>query len=174
MATAAITRPGRAYSRKATHEARVFWLCVAPWVIGFILFTLGPMIYSLYISFTEWGMLRPPEWVGMRVAPSEAGLHVVAAVGTPPERPAVPQQGRKPGRWQVREPMVTPRRERLAKTMAGKAMPKGMMAAGAGWQAPARGPCPRRCSGAGRSARAARGGSREAASGSLRLSLDQK
>ncbi len=63
MATT-LTAP-RNYSRKASHEARVFWLCVAPWVIGFILFTLGPMLYSLYISFTEWGMLRPPEWVGL-------------------------------------------------------------------------------------------------------------
>ncbi|MCE7985072.1 MAG: sugar ABC transporter permease [Caldilinea sp. CFX5] len=65
MATAAITRPGRTVSRKASHEARVFWLCVAPWVIGFILFTLGPMLYSLYISFTKWGMLQPPQWIGL-------------------------------------------------------------------------------------------------------------
>ena len=45
-------------------ETLIFYLCVAPWVIGFITFTLGPMIYSAYISFTEWGMLQPPEWIG--------------------------------------------------------------------------------------------------------------
>ena len=52
-------------SRKARHDTWVFYLCVAPWVIGFIAFTLGPMLYSLYISFTEWGMLKPPVWVGI-------------------------------------------------------------------------------------------------------------
>lgn len=50
----------------ARREAILFWVCVAPWVIGFILFTLGPMLYSLYISFTDWNILTPPEWVGFQ------------------------------------------------------------------------------------------------------------
>ena len=50
----------------ARREAILFWLCVAPWVIGFILFTLGPMLYSLYISFTDWNVLSPPTWVGLQ------------------------------------------------------------------------------------------------------------
>jgi multiple sugar transport system permease protein len=49
----------------AQREAILFWVCVAPWVIGFILFTLGPMLYSLYISFTRWNVLTPPVWVGL-------------------------------------------------------------------------------------------------------------
>lgn len=39
-------------------------MCDGSWVIGFA-FTLGPMLYSLYISFTEWGMLKPPVSVGI-------------------------------------------------------------------------------------------------------------
>jgi len=65
MTTAVLPKPPARRSRKARHDTLVFYLCVAPWVIGFIAFTLGPMLYSLYISFTEWGMLKPPVWVGM-------------------------------------------------------------------------------------------------------------
>lgn len=35
-----------------------------PWLIGFFVITLGPMLYSLYLSFTDFSMLAPPDWVG--------------------------------------------------------------------------------------------------------------
>jgi multiple sugar transport system permease protein len=38
---------------------------VAPWVIGFLVFTLGPMIASLYFSFTSFSTVQPPEWIGL-------------------------------------------------------------------------------------------------------------
>ena len=53
-------------SSLARREAILFWVCVAPWVIGFILFTLGPMLYSLFISFTDWNILTAPKWVGLQ------------------------------------------------------------------------------------------------------------
>ena len=31
-----------------------FYIFIAPWLIGFVLLTLGPMIYSLYMSFCDW------------------------------------------------------------------------------------------------------------------------
>lgn len=31
-----------------------FYIFIAPWLIGFVLLTLGPMVYSLYMSFCEW------------------------------------------------------------------------------------------------------------------------
>jgi multiple sugar transport system permease protein len=65
MTTAVLPKSQARPSRKARHDTLIFYLCVAPWVIGFIAFTLGPMLYSLYISFTEWGMLKPPVWVGL-------------------------------------------------------------------------------------------------------------
>lgn len=46
-------------------EALVFYLLVAPWVIGFLVFTLGPILFSLYVSFTQWSMLSEPVWVGL-------------------------------------------------------------------------------------------------------------
>lgn len=46
-------------------EHRQGWLFVSPWVIGFGLLTAGPMLYSLYLSFTSASLLSPPEWVGL-------------------------------------------------------------------------------------------------------------
>jgi multiple sugar transport system permease protein len=40
-------------------------LYVAPWCIGFIWFTLGPFLFSLYLSFSEWELLGPIEFVGL-------------------------------------------------------------------------------------------------------------
>jgi multiple sugar transport system permease protein len=34
-------------------------------VLGFLVFALGPMIASLYLSFTDYQVLAPPEWVGL-------------------------------------------------------------------------------------------------------------
>lgn len=58
----AAKRRGR--STQATREARLFYLLVSPWVIGFILLTLGPMLISLYLSFTRWDVLTSPEFIG--------------------------------------------------------------------------------------------------------------
>jgi multiple sugar transport system permease protein len=42
------------------------YLFLTPWLIGFFVFTFYPMIYSLYLSFTEYNVLQPPKWVGWR------------------------------------------------------------------------------------------------------------
>jgi multiple sugar transport system permease protein len=37
-----------------------------PWLIGMAVLTLGPMLYSLYLSFTNYNPLRPTtSWIGM-------------------------------------------------------------------------------------------------------------
>ena len=40
------------------------WLFASPWIIGFILFTLGPMLASAIFAFTDYNLLQPPTWVG--------------------------------------------------------------------------------------------------------------
>lgn len=42
------------------------YLAISPWLIGFLVFTLGPMITSFYLSLTEWNMIKPPVWVGAK------------------------------------------------------------------------------------------------------------
>jgi len=46
----------------ARREAVTFYLAISPWLIGFLLFTLGPMLLSLYVSFTDWDLLTSPVW----------------------------------------------------------------------------------------------------------------
>lgn len=41
------------------------WLFASPWILGFVLWTLGPMIASLAIAFTEWDLVGAPRWVGL-------------------------------------------------------------------------------------------------------------
>lgn len=41
------------------------WLFVSPWLIGFFLFTLYPILASLYYSFCDYRVLTPPRWVGV-------------------------------------------------------------------------------------------------------------
>lgn len=41
-----------------------FFLFIAPWLIGFCAFILGPMIASFYLSFTSYDIVTPPRWVG--------------------------------------------------------------------------------------------------------------
>jgi multiple sugar transport system permease protein len=42
------------------------YLFLMPWLAGLFVFTLYPMIYSLYLSFTEYNILQPPKWVGIK------------------------------------------------------------------------------------------------------------
>lgn len=40
---------------------------LSPWVVSFLVFSLYPLVYSLYLSFTEYNPLTglPPQWVGL-------------------------------------------------------------------------------------------------------------
>ena len=46
-------------------EALQFYMAIAPWLMGFILFTAGPMLISLWTSFTDWDLLTDAKWVGL-------------------------------------------------------------------------------------------------------------
>jgi len=48
----------------AKREAAAGYLFVSPWLIVFVLLTLGPMIASLYFSFTQYNVVDPPKWIG--------------------------------------------------------------------------------------------------------------
>ena len=45
-------------------EARTAYSLISPWIIGFIIFTLGPMVASLYFSFTDYSITKSPNLVG--------------------------------------------------------------------------------------------------------------
>jgi multiple sugar transport system permease protein len=41
------------------------YLFLLPWFIGFLGLTIGPIISSLYLSFTDFDLLTQPDWVGL-------------------------------------------------------------------------------------------------------------
>jgi multiple sugar transport system permease protein len=41
------------------------YLFLSPWIIGILLLTLGPMLASLYLSFTDYDLFDSPRWVGL-------------------------------------------------------------------------------------------------------------
>lgn len=47
-------------------EAITGWLFVTPAMVGFLIFTAFSMVYSLYISFTNWNILSDPVFVGFQ------------------------------------------------------------------------------------------------------------
>ncbi|RZT28710.1 carbohydrate ABC transporter membrane protein 1 (CUT1 family) [Kribbella sp. VKM Ac-2569] len=52
-------------SKLRRREALWFYLFASPWIIGFVVFLLGPMIASIYISLTDWDSFTPPKFVGL-------------------------------------------------------------------------------------------------------------
>jgi multiple sugar transport system permease protein len=55
---------GSKRSKLVARETRAFYLFLSPWIIGMILFTGGPLIASLGLSFTSYDIVKPPIFVG--------------------------------------------------------------------------------------------------------------
>jgi multiple sugar transport system permease protein len=47
-------------------EAIAGYLFISPWLIGFIVFFVGPIIASFVLSFTQWNIVGTPEWIGLK------------------------------------------------------------------------------------------------------------
>ncbi len=41
------------------------YIGLLPFLLGFVIFTAGPLIYSFYLSFTSYDILTPPRWRGL-------------------------------------------------------------------------------------------------------------
>lgn len=41
------------------------YLFLAPWIVGVVAITIGPILASLYLSFTNYSLLRAPRWTGL-------------------------------------------------------------------------------------------------------------
>lgn len=64
---AATLGPRRRFGRRRGRTDRqlvAYWF-LAPWLIGILGITLGPMLYSLYTAFTNYSLLTVPKWVGL-------------------------------------------------------------------------------------------------------------
>lgn len=52
--------------RQRNHSALSMtgYLYIAPWLAGFLLLTVWPMLQSVYFSFTNYSLLEPAQWIG--------------------------------------------------------------------------------------------------------------
>lgn len=60
-------QPGVATKRQSKMERREAlwgWFFIAPWLIGFVVFTLWPVLASLALSFTDYELITAPKWIG--------------------------------------------------------------------------------------------------------------
>jgi multiple sugar transport system permease protein len=65
MITTLSSRKARTvHSPRARREAITGYLFVSPAVLGFLIWVAGPMLFSAWLSLTEWDLLTPPVFVG--------------------------------------------------------------------------------------------------------------
>lgn len=50
---------------RTTYDNVAGYTFIAPFIIGFLGFTLIPMMASLYLSFTEYDLFSSPKWIGL-------------------------------------------------------------------------------------------------------------
>jgi len=55
-------RAGAKYRRRSR---RATWLFLSPWLVGLVAITIGPMLASLYLSFTDYNLLGRMNWIGL-------------------------------------------------------------------------------------------------------------
>lgn len=56
-------RPVR--GRRGFADRTAGYVFLLPWFAGLAIFTVGPLVYSLYLSFTDYSLLQAPHWVGL-------------------------------------------------------------------------------------------------------------
>lgn len=61
----AVRTPRRGLSKAERHSLRTGLLFVSPWLLGFLIWTLYPLISSLFFSFTRYDVVRAPIWIGL-------------------------------------------------------------------------------------------------------------
>ncbi|TWD82552.1 carbohydrate ABC transporter membrane protein 1 (CUT1 family) [Kribbella amoyensis] len=60
----AVAFPAMRGGRRTRYQNGWALLFLAPWLIGFLAFTAGPMLMSLYLAFTKYDLLTAPKWIG--------------------------------------------------------------------------------------------------------------
>ena len=66
VATPREQRRGKGLLTPATREAIEGYVFIMPWLLGFIIFLVGPLAASLYFSFTQYELATPPVFVGLK------------------------------------------------------------------------------------------------------------
>ncbi len=62
---ASVAAPIRRRSGLGRQEAIDGYLFIAPWLVGFIVWIAGPMLFSFALIFLNWSLLTPPTFAGL-------------------------------------------------------------------------------------------------------------
>lgn len=65
QAEAQVKAAKRGRTQSERREAAEGYLAISPWLLGLVIFTLGPIIASLYFSFTDYEVVKSPTWIGL-------------------------------------------------------------------------------------------------------------
>lgn len=59
-----VQRSSMFHMTPARREAIWAYIFISPWIVGFLVFTFGPMIASFFLAFTQYNIITPPVWIG--------------------------------------------------------------------------------------------------------------
>lgn len=48
------------------NQAKYFYMFISPWLVGFFMLTLVPLVYSIYLSLTKYNGFTKPEFIGLQ------------------------------------------------------------------------------------------------------------
>jgi len=68
MATATLASQSNAWARREA-RARIDWVgyvFIGFFTVPFLIFNVGPVLFGIYVGFTEWGIMGDPNWVGLQ------------------------------------------------------------------------------------------------------------
>ncbi len=68
-----------------TRETLAGLAFISPWFLGFLIFTAGPMVISLYLSFTSYNVISAPRFIGLNnyhqlIVDPKVGLSLVNSI----------------------------------------------------------------------------------------------
>jgi multiple sugar transport system permease protein len=55
----------QAQRKEAGRDNKAGYLFLLPWLVGLVVITIGPMVASLYLSFTNYSLIQAPKWIGV-------------------------------------------------------------------------------------------------------------
>ena len=59
-----LKKPGL-FTRIVRSDHFAGYVFIAPWLLGFLVITIFPILLSLYLSFTKYDILSSPRWIGL-------------------------------------------------------------------------------------------------------------
>ena len=55
----------RRIPRSVLQENATAYLCISPWIIGFLAFQIGPILAAVYFSLTKYSIIESPKFIGL-------------------------------------------------------------------------------------------------------------